>query len=219
MDCLSGHKLLYFIFMEILSQKTLPWGNVLIGSSKYYIHAYGSVLTELAEVFETTPDIINEKLKAVNGFSADKDGELDQVIWEKIVPAFPGWSAQYFDTYNNDVVLTSLQANRGVIVFADGAPIEQPGLLHAVRYIGEGKCHDPYTGTERPTNDFPDVKAFVVLTKVEAPAAPKIEEAIPEAPKTPDVAVTMANLPLHEKNAIIAHAENALNEIKKLLGV
>ncbi len=209
----------------ILSQRTMPWGNEKLGSSKYYIHAYGSIITELAELFGTTPDIVNGTLNAVNGFSADATGEIDTVIWEKIVAAFPGWSAQFFDTYNNDTVVEALQAGRGVIVLVD-SPETIPGVLHAVRYIGNGKCHDPFTGTERPTNDFPNVKAFVVLTKM--PAAPSEPEtpitSVPEAPIAPAApesspAVTMANLPMHEKNAILAHMESATLEIKKLLGL
>jgi hypothetical protein len=221
----------------ILCQRTMPWANEKLGDSKYYIHAYGGALTCLAEILGTTPDIVNGTLKAVNGFSTDQTGELDQIIWEKIVPAFPGWSAQFFTPYNNDIILQALGgAGRGVIVFVD-APDVVAGQLHAVRYIGGGQCHDPFTGTQRPTSDFPNVQSFVVITEIPKPAAapePPSEPAppadspintepaapvVPEAPVAPSPAVTLANLPIHEKNAIVAQIENATVEIRKLLGL
>lgn len=236
--------------MDILSQKTMPWGNELLGTSKYYIHAYGSALTSLAEILGMTPSEVNEKLKSVDGFVADKDGEIDQIIWEKIVAAFPEWSAQFIEPYNNETVLDALSKGQFVIVLTANSPLGDPELLHAVRYMGNGICHDPFTGTERPTLDFPDVKSFIVLThnmsavSSEVPAGvaenltetapvaePTIEQSAPVDPVAaeptpeshidpePSLAVTLANLPAHEKQAVINQIETALGEVKKLLGL
>lgn len=210
----------------------MPWGNEILGTSKYYIHAYGAALTVLAEIMGITPSEANEKLKSVQGFGADAEGELDQIIWEKIVPAFPDWSAQFLQPYNNETVLDALSKGQFVIVFTDGAPVGLPGFQHAVRYVGNGRCHDPFTGTDRPTSDFPDVKSFVVLTRMvsqpQMPAAdvtPPLADPLPTATENSQPvgesspAVTLVNLPAHEKEAIVKQLENATVEIKKLLGL
>jgi hypothetical protein len=221
--------------MDILSQKTMPWGNELLGASKYYIHAYGSTLTVLAEILGLTPSEVNEKLKALGGFGpGGLEGELYEIIWEKIVPAFPGWSAQFIAPYNNEAVVDAIAKGRSVIVLVDGAPIGLVGTQHAVRYIGNAMCHDPFTGTERPTSDFPDVKAFIVLTHTPVPAEEPVEVENPAPVEatgisggtvdttgtpTAPVDITLANLPMHEKTAIVAQLEKATEEIKKLLAL
>lgn len=206
----------------------MPWGNELLGSSKYYIHAFGGALTILAEIVGLTPSEVNEKLKAIDAFGPDATGEKDQIIWEKISVAFPGWSAQFIEPYNNDVVLDGLSKGRSILVLVDGEPVYQlGGHLHALRYMGNGICHDPMTGAERPTNDFPNVKSFVVLTFVQPEVAKAEEETVAPAspevtpPTNPDTTpvVTFANLPMNEKEAILAQVQKAQEEIKKLLAI
>src|ERR1035437_1930882 len=99
----------------ILSQRTMPWANQLLGTSKFYIHAYGCFITCIAEIVGTTPDIVNEKLNEVGGFAADSTGELDEVIWSKIAEAFPGWTAALHTPYDNTTVLAMLQAGNSVL--------------------------------------------------------------------------------------------------------
>ena len=166
----------------ILNQRDPKWANILLGTSKYYIHAYGCFITVLAEILGTTPDDVNTKLNAVSGFAADSTGELDEVIWSKVAEAFPGWMADFHTPYDNTQVVALLTAGNSVIVQVDAAPIGNPGGLHAVRYIGGGMLHDPWTGTIRPTSDFPNVKAFNVLTKVMLAAT---EPATPAQPIEP----------------------------------
>lgn len=205
--------------MELLSQKSLPHANNLIGHSKYYIHAYGDQITLIAEIMGLTPDEVNERLTAVDGYSADLTGELTQVIWEKIVPAFPEWAAQYIEPYNNEVVLDALSKGRGVIVLAD----------HAVRYMGGGVLHDPIDGTEKPTSTYPNVKAFVVLTHIipkgtpegngEDPGKHEVEPPIEFLKDTPPRVTSISTLPLAEKKLILKHLKKATREIKKLLAI
>lgn len=215
----------------ILSQRTMPWGNEFIGTSKFYIHAYGSALTELAEIMNLTPSEVNEKLKAVEGFGPGQDGELCEIIWQKVFTAFPEYTAQFITPYDNNQVLEALAAGRFILTLVDGAPNGNPGITQFVRYIGDAKCHDPFTGTERPTADFPDVKGIVIITHVPLPAGVVMPEQATETVKaevvpTPDqqaqdptIAVTLANLPAHEKQAVISIFEKALEDVKKILAV
>lgn len=213
---------------DILSQRSLPEGNELLGFSKYYIHAYGATLTVLAEILGISVSEANAKLKSVDGFSPDANGEKWEINWDKIVPAFPEWSAQYITPYNNDTVLDALSKGQFVIVITGGSPSGDPALLHAVRYMGNGVCHDPWDSTEKPTNTYPDVKGMVILTHNMTVQAPTEEQtptvpADPEQPNQPDqtesLAVTLANLPAHEKQALVDQAEKTVIEIKKLLGL
>jgi len=140
--------------MTILSQAKKdgiiqPWANEKIGFSNNLIHAKGDQITILAEILALTPIEINEKLKESHSFIDD------QIMWDKLFLAFPEWSAQVTEPYSNDLVLQALQAGRSVIVLTE---------KQAIRYMGGGVCHDPKTGTERPTRDFPEVKSFIVLT-------------------------------------------------------
>lgn len=166
---------------EILGQRVLPQANVLLGFSNYYIHAKGCLITELAECIGVSVEEVNDKLKNVAGFAADATGQVSLVIWAKIAEAFPGITVERFWAYNNDDVLAKLAEGKSVIVEVSATPIGGTGS-HFVRYIGDGKLHDPWTGTERPTSDFPDVKGYAVVSgKFVEPVA----EVTPAAPVAP----------------------------------
>lgn len=216
-----------------LSQKNLTWANIIIGSSPYLIHARGSALTVLAEILGLTPDVVNEKLKEVDGFRVDLSTTSVSIIWEKIMVAFPGRSAQFVEPYNNDTVLDALSHGRGVIVFT--------GEHGAVRFIGGGMCHDPIDGTEKPTSTLSDVRGFVFLTYIEPKVidpvvSPVVEPIIEPAIETP--AVIMPGPIVEEEKAeyvstvvektvtgtidktVLKHvkaAKRAIHEIEKLL--
>lgn len=155
---------------QILGQRQMPWGNQLLGSSNLYIHAVGCFITEIAQIIGTTPDVVNEKLKAIQGFAPDDNGQLDLVIWSKVAEAFPGWSCEYIKPYNNDAVLAALNEGKKVLVEVSAAPIGGGGI-HAVEYIGNHQLIDPWTATVRPTSDFPETFAYVVFSFTQ-PAAP-----------------------------------------------
>lgn len=154
--------------MTILSQakslegKIQPWANTPLGLSANLIHAKGDQLVLLSEILDVDPITVNEDLKIADAFIED------QIRWEKLPLAFPEWSAQVFTPYNNDIVLDALSNYLNVIVLTD---------KQAIRYIGAGKCHDPKTGTERPTSDFPDVQSFIIIKNT--PVEVRHEETTP----------------------------------------
>jgi hypothetical protein len=106
---------------------------------------------------ELSPIEVNDKLKEVQGFIGD------EIVWEKVMVAFPGWAAQFLTPYNNNTVLEALANGQFVIVITE----DEKGISHSVRYMGEGICHDPKTGEEKPTMTYPNVKAMVILTHIE----------------------------------------------------
>lgn len=184
----------------ILSQRTMPWGNELLGFSNLYIHATGCFITVLAEILETTPDDVNNKLKAVNGFAPDVNKQLSEVIWAKVAEAFPGVSCNMVTPYDNDAVLNELNLGASVIVEVPAAPIGGTGI-HAVRYMGGGLLHDPWTGTERPTSDFPNPISYVVVTK-QSVATPEAVTPVVETPAP--VASTYKGLDLTNVDSVKA---------------
>lgn len=141
--------------MEILGQRDPRWGNIKLGFSNTYIKDYGCTITCLAMIIGTTPDVVNERMKAVNGFA---QGNL--VIWDAIPKAFPGITVRRVWSYNNDDVKANVP---NVLVEVPAAPIGASGS-HWVRYVGNGKLHDPWTAKERPTSDFPNPTGYCVLT-------------------------------------------------------
>lgn len=158
----------------MLSQRSMPWGNELLGSTNLYIHAVGCFITVIADIVGVTPDVVNEKLKAVEGYTAD-----GQVIWNKVHEAFPEFKATMFTPYNNDLVSGALNDGHAVLVEVSAAPIGGTGL-HAVRYIGNHLCQDPWDGTEKATSTYPDPTGYVIFQKVVVEATPPVE--VPDAP-------------------------------------
>jgi hypothetical protein len=149
---------------EILFQKDPRWANTHLGTSNYYIWAKGCTITEIAEAIGTTPDVVNQKLNNVGGFAPDANGQVSLVAWKKIEEAFPGIKINRVWSYNNDDVLAQLAAGNKVIVEVPSDPIGLPGGKHWVRYVGDHKSHDPWTGTERPTSDFPNPTGYAVIS-------------------------------------------------------
>ena len=152
--------------MQILSQRDARWGNIKLGFSDLLIKDYGCTITSLAMIIGTTPDIVNDRLKAVNGFL----GAL--IIWAKIPEAFPGIQQRRVWVYNNEDVKNNIP---NVMVEVPAAPIGSPNGKHWVVFVGNQKCYDPWTGKERPTSDFtsypPGATGYDVITgKWQAPS-------------------------------------------------
>lgn len=139
--------------MQILSQRDNRWKNIKLGFSDTTIGDYGCTVTALAMILGTTPDVINDRLKTVNGFA---QGNL--VIWGKLEEAFPGIKIKRVWTYDNEDVKANVP---NVLVEVDGKPIG--GYRHWVVFIGAKKLYDPWTGTERPTSDFPNPLSYCVI--------------------------------------------------------
>src|ERR1039458_5489878 len=102
--------------MTLFSQRDPRWMNTLLGGSAYYIHAKGCTISCLAMILDLTPDVVNEKLKAVNGFAPDAASQVSLLIWAKIAEAFPGVTVNRVLTYNNDDVKTALTTGSKVMV-------------------------------------------------------------------------------------------------------
>lgn len=150
--------------MTPLSQRTMPQGNHLLGTSHYYIHAKGCVITCLAMILGVSVDEVNEKLKGVSGFAPDATGQNCLVIWKKIEQAFPGVHVNRFPAYDNNQVLSELAAGNKVLVESPSDPIGLPGGKHWTVYLGNHELLDSWTGARRPTSDFPNPSGYAVIS-------------------------------------------------------
>jgi len=138
--------------MTILSQRDKRWKSITLGTSGT-IGDFGCTITCLAMIIGSTPDVVNERLKAVNGYA---QGNL--VIWAKLEEAFPGIKIKRVWSYDNADVLKNVP---NVLVEVDGKPIG--GYRHWVVYVGNKKAYDPWTGTEVPTSQYPTPVSYCVI--------------------------------------------------------
>lgn len=205
----------------IISQRTLPFANEKLGNSKYYIHAYGGQVTLLSEIVELPVNEVNKRLTEQGGFTLDESGEETLINWEKIEAIFPEYKAIASSPYDNAAVVSALGLGNSVIVSAKAKPDESGRLdgLMFVRYVGNGICHDPFTGTERPTNDFPSVTGFVVVIKKQTiPSPTQGVQTVSEKPVEPAIAEEKKEdgiAPGIDIAEILTH----LDAIRKLLGI
>ena len=132
--------------MQILSQRDDKWGNLYLGTSNTKVRDFGCTITCLAMIIGTTPDVVNQRLRDVNGFA---QGNL--LIWAKIPEAFPGITINRVWSYNNDDVKANVP---NVLVEVPPNAIGGVSGKHWVVFIGDQNCNDPWTGSIRPTNDF-----------------------------------------------------------------
>jgi len=147
-------------------QRDPRWGNIKLGFSDTYIRDYGCTVSVIGNILNITPDVVNEKLKSVNGFAY---GNL--VIWAKIAEAFPGVTVNRVWTYNNDDVKANVP---NVIVEVPAKAIGGTGK-HWVQFIGNHICRDPWTGQERPVSDFlqyGDPTGYCIIKGVVVPPVP-----------------------------------------------
>jgi hypothetical protein len=130
--------------MTPISQRDPKWTNIKLGTSNVTIGTHGCVVTGLAILANTTPDVVNERFLAVDGYSL---GNL--VIWDKVKEALPDmYCAKTGWKYDNADVLKNLPC----LVEVDGAPIG--ASRHWVVYIGNQKMLDPWTGKEESTSKY-----------------------------------------------------------------
>lgn len=147
--------------MIVLSQRDPRWGEIPVGFGIAKIKDVGCTITVLAEILGTTPDVVNERMKAVKGFSDGRTiGKGNLLVWSYIAKAFPGVSAWRYYGYDNTKVKAAVP---NVIVEVPGLPIGGRDK-HWVRYVGNQKLHDPWTGRERPTSDFLGASGFTIIT-------------------------------------------------------
>lgn len=137
--------------MDILCQRDARWKDKKIGDLT--IGAVGCTSTVLAECIGVTPDVFVDRMKAVGGYSGN------YIIWAKVAEAFPGITLYRYWSYDNAKVLAFVPQ---VVVEVPAKPIGGTGS-HWVRYMGNKRLHDPWTGTDRPTSDFPNPTGFAVI--------------------------------------------------------
>ncbi len=149
--------------MENLSQRDIRWKDIKIGNSTSSIGNFGCTLTTLAILANTTPDVVNAFLTAVNGFS------VDRIIWSKLNETklglhFPDNGRQY--VYNDVAVREAIEKNGGCLVEVDyDGVVATPSDRHWVLYIGNHQLIDPWTGTIKPTSSYPLVKGYAIIEK------------------------------------------------------
>ena len=139
--------------MIALGQKDKRWGSIQLGTSDKTISSHGCTVTSLAIILGTTPDLINDRLKQVEGYA---QGNL--VIWGKLEEAFPGIKIKRVWTYDNADVLKNVP---NVLVEVDGKPIG--GFRHWLVYIGNKKALDPWIGEEVSTMKYPNPLSYCVI--------------------------------------------------------
>lgn len=151
-----------------LSQRDARWGKLLLGFNtdpQYSIGNYGCLITCLAMATDLTPDVVNEKLKSVNGFEPGS-GEL---VWSKVKEYLP-LDFQTPQAYDNDKVKQQIQDNGFCVVWVDfDGKISTPNDMHWVLYIGNQQLIDSWTGTTKSTGWYPLVKGFAPCKKISSP--------------------------------------------------
>lgn len=147
--------------MNYLSQRDPRWKDLKLGYSDTTIGQFGCTITALSIILGSTPDVVNLRIKAVNGYA---EGNL--VIWDKLEEAFPGIKIKRVWSYDNADVLANVP---NVLVEVDGKPIG--GYRHWVVFIGNKKMIDPWDGLEKSTTSYNSPLSYcVVLGKWNKPS-------------------------------------------------
>jgi len=142
---------------QVISQRDNRWKNNKLGNSNLTIGSSGCLITCLAIALGNYPDLVDEKLRQVGGFS----GAL--VIWSKVQKAFPQLKfLRRAYAYDNTTVLNAIK-NHGFCL------VEATTLLngkHWLFFIGNHQLIDPWTGTVRSTRSYLRYTGFAVFSKV-----------------------------------------------------
>ncbi|OFW53962.1 MAG: hypothetical protein A2163_07780 [Actinobacteria bacterium RBG_13_35_12] len=148
--------------MTVLSQRDNRWKDIPLGfSTNTSIGSHGCTVTCLSMLAGVTPDIVNSRLKQVNGFA---NGNL--VIWAKVPEALPNLEfVKRVYSYNN----TEVSANLPCIVEVDYDGTPATNDRHWVVYKGNQKLNDPWTGTERPTSVYPLIHGYAIFKVKDVP--------------------------------------------------
>ena len=163
--------------MTPLSQRDKRWGSKKLGFSNVTIGGYGCLITCLAIQANTTPDKVNEILKANNGYA-----NLNLVIWAE-VNNIPGLEFEWRGwTYDNNKVLETIEKYGSCIVEVDfDGIVATPKDSHFVLFIGNKQLIDPWTGKIEPTSKYRIIKSYVIIkTKEEqmGDSSPELQECL-----------------------------------------
>lgn len=153
----------------VISQRDPRWANKTLGFSTSTIGGYGCTLTCLTSLAKLS-DVgqVNEMLKALGNYNATTNpngaflGSL--IVWANVGKALKNLSYNgRFYMYDNIGVANYVYNKKTpVVVQVDATPIGAPRSDHYVLYLGDQKLMDPWTGSIRPTSDFPIQKGFAL---------------------------------------------------------
>jgi hypothetical protein len=153
--------------MTWYSQSDKRWAKEKLGFSNLTIGNYGCTVTSIANWLkffgiDVTPQAVNDRLRAVNGFANDSFGNKALVIWTKLPKAFPTikfiWRNYIYD---------NLKVSWYVYVKRIPVLVEcrVKNFRHWVLFIGNRKMVDPLIGGERSTSTWP-LTGYTLLEKV-----------------------------------------------------
>jgi len=154
--------------MTPLSQRDPRWKDIKLGTGATTISSHGCLITCLAMLAGTTPDVVNEELKRVGGY---QNGNL--VIWSALDRTNLGLRfIERSRVYNNEKVSNNLPC----IVEVDGSRIG--AKQHFVLYIGNKRMIDPWFGRETDTSYYPAVGYAIVKVDIipQEPIAPPMDD-------------------------------------------
>lgn len=146
-----------------LSQLDSRWANKYVGFSRLKFSQVGCTITVLTCLLNyllnanMTPDEVNEKLKAVGGFS----GAL--ILWGSISKAFPEvkWTWRGYNYDNIKVAWNVYYRKLPVMV-----EVNNKGTKHWVLFVGDRKMIDPLATTYVSTNKYPLTGYSLIERKV-----------------------------------------------------
>ena len=143
----------------IYGQRDPRWASQKIGKSSSTIGLYGCTITAIAMIADLTPDEVNTRLTAVNGY------QVDLILWSKINEAIPCLKFEWRGyQYDNAKVKKAIDENGVCLVEVDfDGSIATPRDRHWVLYKGSQRLCDPWTGREAATSKYPRTTGYAVI--------------------------------------------------------
>lgn len=143
------------INVPLYSQRDARWRDKYVGFSRLRFGSYGCTVTALSSFLsyvyneKLTPDVVNEKLKAVQAFS----GAL--LVWYRVPYAFPKmkWIKRAYNYSNTEVAWYVYVKKLPVMVEVNAYSIG--AARHWVLFCGDRKMMDPWTGKFESTSKYP----------------------------------------------------------------
>jgi len=136
--------------MTKYSQRDKRWKDIKLGYGNGTLGDFGCLLVCFSMAWEVNPNILNEVFKKNGWF------EVNLVLWSIVT----GYHRR-MKTYNNDEVKKAIEQYRACIIETDFDTNPSNGR-HFVLAIGNKKCYDPWTGTEKLLSSFPAFYGYAV---------------------------------------------------------
>jgi len=156
--------------MNIYSQNDPRWGNKLLGHSTVStIGGFGCTITDIGMILDTTPDAVNDRLRAVPGGFAN--GTL--VNWAKLNQAFPQLKFIYRHSTFSEATMNDAIRRYGFVLLEvdyDNAPGTRD--THWVIARHDNIIRDPIDGRDKHISRYPRRTGLCVLELLQPPAPP-----------------------------------------------